>query len=56
MRNLDCCSDPRGSRPSPIKAGALDAPSTETARRSEVNTPPGLAEQGDRIHARPTEV
>ena len=28
----------------------------EAARRSADTTPPGLAEQGDRFHARPTEV
>jgi hypothetical protein len=51
MRTLDRCSGPRGSRPSRIEAGALDTLFTGTARRSEVNTPPGLAKQGDRFHA-----
>lgn len=35
---------------------ATRAPTPEAARRSGVNTPPGLAEQGDRVHARPPEV
>jgi hypothetical protein len=41
--------------PPQSKPGRVPHP-IEAARRGAINTPPGLAEQGDRFHARRTEV